>query len=200
MKMNKICTCLVNPWLVCMFDSSFINISGFYLTWFDLIGFTSIIFSFLAFNSSDKQQMRLFGLISTTLFGIAIYFYGGVNGLFVTLISIIIKLLALTYKEDKLIFIKRISPLIALVFFIFFNPEGWVGIFPAISLIFIAIADTQNTAIKMKYWYYGSAICWLIYAIIIESIPAIIYDIVGISTITYAIYKIKINKATLYPS
>ena len=62
---------------------------------------------------------------------------------------------------------------------------------PAVSLIFIIFADLQEDLIKMKFIYYGSAFSWLIYAIILGSIPAILFDIVGITALTYSIYKLK---------
>jgi len=68
-----------------------------------------------------------------------------------------------------------------------------IGILPCISLIFIAYADLQSNIIKMKTIYYGSAVSWLIYAIYINSMPAIIYDLIGITILTYSIYKCKQN-------
>ncbi|MGH1456230.1 MAG: YgjV family protein [Alphaproteobacteria bacterium] len=44
--------------------------------------------------------------------------------------------------------------------------------------------------LKMKLWYYGSASCWIIYAISIASPAAFMYDVVGIVVLTYSIYKI----------
>lgn len=176
------------------FSNSFLLGSGLYITWFDILGLLAIIFTFFAFYTKDKQSMRLYGLISTAFFGISIYFYGGVNGLFVTMVSIAIKILALSYEESKIQFIQKTSPIIALVFFFFFNSEGLIGILPAVSLIFIVIADTQETINKMKLWYFGSAFCWLFYAIVLNSIPAIIYDVIGIATLTYSAYTLnKIN-------
>jgi hypothetical protein len=157
----------------------------------DLIGYIAIVFSIISFLSKDKVKMRLNGAISTLLFGISIYFYNGVNGLFVSIVSFSIKILSLNIKEEKLKSIKIIMPFVALFFFFFFNKEGLVGILPAISLIFIAFADIQKDILKMKIIYYGSAFSWLIYGIILGSIPAIIFDIIGIITLTISIYNLK---------
>lgn len=173
------------------FLGSYISQEGFFLTWYDLAGFAAVFFAFLAFYVQDKMSMRLYGLISAALFGFGIFFYGGVNGLFVTLVSISIKLLSLTYHESRLAIFQKLSPVIAFVFFLFFNPEGWMGVLPAISLIFIVMADTQRDIAKMKLWYFGSAFCWLLYAIHLGSIPAIIYDLVGIFTLAYSLALIK---------
>lgn len=158
---------------------------------YDLIGYIAIIFSFFAFATKDKFKMRLNGMFSTLFFGISIAYYNGVNGLFVSIISFITKFLSIFIKEEKLKILKYSSPFIAFLFFYFFNKEGMIGILPAISLVFIIFADLQTDILKMKYIYYGSAFSWLLYAILLGSIPAILFDIVGIITLTVTIFQIK---------
>lgn len=160
---------------------------------FDLIGYISIIFSLIAFNSLNKQNARINGLISTSLFTIHLYHYNDFNGMFVSIISIISKLLSIFINENKLTILKYISPIISFIFFYYINDEGLIGILPSISLIFIIIADIQKDIIKMKFIYFGSAFSWLIYAICINSIPAILYDVFGIIVLIYSILKLKKN-------
>lgn len=157
----------------------------------DLIGYISIIFSFLAFLSHKKNIMRFNGMIATLLFGISIYFYNGLNGLFVSFVSFCTKLLSIYFKEEKINFLKYLSFPISIIFYLYFNKEGLIGLLPALSLIFIIIADLQKDIIKMKFIYFGSAFCWLFYGILLNSIPAILFDIVGILTLSYSIYKLK---------
>jgi hypothetical protein len=136
--------------------------------------------------------MLINGMISTSLFGISIYYYQGINGLFVSLISVISKLLSLFIKNKKIInYIKYSSTIIAILFYLQFNTEGIIGLLPAISLIFIIFADMQEDLIKMKFIYYGSAFSWLIYGILLNSIPAILFDVFGIITLTYSIFQLK---------
>lgn len=161
------------------------------MIYYDIIGYISIIFSILAFLAKDKESMRRNGLISAFLFGISIYGYNGYNGLFVSSISVFVKLLSLKYDEDKLFSLKVIAIPLAVIFYFMFNTEGMYGLLPAISLVFIILADIQKDLIKMKIIYYGSAFAWLLYAISINSLPAIIYDVVGIIALTYSIVKIR---------
>lgn len=157
----------------------------------DIIGYVAIVLSVLGFLSKSTNMMRFHGMTSTLLFGISIYFYNGINGLFVSLISFITKTLSIFIEEEKLDFIKFISPIIAFICFYFFNNEGMIGILPAISLIFIMIADIQKDILNMKLIYFGSAISWLFYGIALGSIPAILFDVFGIITLTYSVLKIK---------
>lgn len=161
---------------------------------YDIIGYVSIIFSIMAFVTKDKFQMRLQGGIATLLFGISIYSYGGINGAFVSIVSFLVKILSLKFDEDKLKFIKILSFPLSLIFFLVFNEEGVYGLLPALSLIFIVFADLQKDILKMKYIYFGSAICWLVYAIIINSVPAILFDVFGLTALTYSVYQIKTSR------
>jgi len=160
------------------------------LLFYDFIGYISIFFLLLSFFSQGKQTMRLYGLLSAAFFGISIFGYQGYNGVFVSFISIIIKGISLKYSEEKLIFFKKLSFPIALLFYFFINNEGFYGLLPALAIIFIIYADTQKDILNMKKIYYGSAFSWLFYAIMIGSLPAIIYDVIGIIVLTYTIYKI----------
>lgn len=74
-----------------------------------------------------------------------------------------------------------------------FNQEGWYGLLLATSMIFIVLADLQPCVMRMKYYYYGSAFCWLGYGIAIGSMAAILYDVIGIMALSYSLYKIKID-------
>lgn len=160
------------------------------LNYYDVIGYISIIFSIIRFLSEDKNKTRFFGMLSTGFLAFNLYFYNGLNGVFVSVISFITKLLSLKIKEEKLRILKYLSPFIALIFYMYFNDEGIVGILPAISLIFIIFADLQTDILKMKLIYFGSAFSWLIYRIVINSIPAILFDVVGIIILTYISIKI----------
>lgn len=82
------------------------------------------------------------------------------------------------------------SPFIAIWLF-FVLPEWLEWIIPALSMFFIIMADSQESVLKMKYWYYWSNLLWLSYWIILFSIPAIIFDIFWFFAIIYWIYKIK---------
>lgn len=158
---------------------------------YDILGYLSVFFSLLAFLSENKQKIRLYGIFSIILFGISIYGYQGYNGAFVAAVSFISKVLAYFIKEEKLSFLKYIAPVLSVIFFIIFNKEGFIGILPAVSLIFIIYGDIQKDVLKMKIIYYGSVFSWLFYAICLNSITAIIYDILGFLILSYSILKIK---------
>lgn len=162
----------------------------------DTIGYIAIIFFVLGFLSTKTNNMRINGMISTILFGISIAYYNGINGLFVSFISFCTKFISIFIKEEKIQFLKYISFPLAIIFYFIFNTEGLIGILPALSLIFIIFADIQKDIIKMKYIYYGSAISWLLYGIFLNAIPAILFDLFGIITLTYSIYKLKQKKGS----
>ena len=163
-----------------------------YLTIANIIGWISVFFHIFAFASKDTKKMLWYNLISTTLLGISMIPFGGFAGTIMVIFSIFSKIIGLSQKFKINDYVKAIfGLLLGIIYLIFFSKEGLVGMFPSLSLIFIVLADLQTNIIKMKLWYYGSAFCWLIYAISIMSIPAIAYDIIGIIVLTMTILKLQ---------
>lgn len=159
---------------------------------YDLIGYLAILLNLIGFLVHSSQKMRVFGILSTGTFGINIYFYNGLNGLFISSVSIFIKILSFFVNdENKLKKVRYFIPVLGFIFYYFFNKEGLVGLLPTLSLFFIILADIKDDPIEMKKIYYGSTICWLLYGIILGSIPAIIFDLVGIIALTISIKKLK---------
>lgn len=157
---------------------------------FDTIWYLALFFSIFWFITTDRKKMLIFGLISTFLFWISIFSYWWINWLFVSIISMVIKILSLKLNKEQLKYLQYSSPFIAIFLFLIL-PEWIEGIIPALSMFFITLADSQKDIIKMKYWYYWSNILWLLYWIILWSIPAILFDIFWFFAITYWIYKLK---------
>ena len=157
---------------------------------FDIIWYLAIIFSILWFISKDRKNMLIFWIISTLLFWISIYlWYGWINWLICSLISIIVKLFSLMINNKYLKYLTISAPLIWLLIF-FISPEWLEWIIPSLSMFFIVIADSQKDVLKMKYWYYWSNLLWLSYGIILWSISAILFDVFWFFALTYGIYNI----------
>lgn len=161
------------------------------IIYYDAIGYLSIVFSLLSFYSKDISKMRILGALSATLFAISLYGYGGINGMFVCLLSVFVKVASLYTQKEQLKKLKYFSAFLALGFFFLAKSENILGILPFLSLLFTIHADTQTDIVKMKTVYYGSAIAWLIYAIFLGSVSAILYDILGIAVLTHSIFTIK---------
>ena len=157
----------------------------------EIIGFFAVVLHVFAFLTQSRQSMLLYGLFSTACFGVGLINYHGVNGMLVTFASLLAKTLNLMGYEEASRIMVRSSPIIALLFFIFSETEFWHGILPAISLFFIIIADGQDSVLKMKQWYIGSALCWLAYGFILQSPPAIAYDLVGMAALAWGIHQAK---------
>lgn len=157
------------------------------------LGYIAVIFHLFAFASKSESNMLKLNLSSTTLLGLSMIPYGGLSGAAMSFFSAGSKIAGLSGYFGEITNKKKavIGLMFGLVFFIFFNKEGYFGLLPAASLIFILLADLQTDVLKMKLWYYGSASCWIIYAISIQSPAAILYDVLGIGVLTYTVLKIQ---------
>lgn len=138
--------------------------------------------------------MRVYGLLSSLFFGISVYYYQGYNGAFVSAVGVAVKAMTLMNEKDAQI-LRTLSLPLSLLFYFFFNQEGIYGLFPAMALIFMIFADTQKDVLRMKYIHYGTALCWFVYAISISSIPAILFEVVGVITLSYGVFRIKKDRS-----
>ena len=162
---------------------------------YEIIGYIGVIFSIISFSSHKTKNIRAYGILAITFFMISVYGNGGMNGAFVSLVSLVVKILAYFVEETKLRSLKIITPFIAVFFYLVINEEGIIGILPAIALVITAFADLQREPIRMKEIYVLALIPWLIYAINLESTSAILYEALGIVILLYTIYVLK-NKKT----
>lgn len=155
-----------------------------------IFGYSAVALHIAQFLSVSQRHMLWFGLGSTGLLGIHFWFSGTHNGVLACVISIAVKLIALSNHEFLSKILLRISPLISAGYFWFFG-EGLYDALPALALLFIMVADLQNDIVKMKTWYYGSALSWLTYGICIGSLPSISYDLLGLLFLTIGIFRVK---------
>ncbi len=166
------------------------------ISFYDIIWYISVWFAIAGFLTKSRNRMLIYGIISTLLLWICVYFYWWYNWLSVSIISVVVKLLSLFVNKKYLKYIKYSTPFVALWLF-FILPEWIEWIIPALSMFFIIVADSQKDVLKMKYWYYGSNLLWLSYGIILFSIPAILFDTFWFLSLTYGVYKIRKDRKKL---
>jgi hypothetical protein len=166
-----------------------------------LIGYISIVFHFLAFyEQKEQKKFLIFNILSILFLTTHFYFLNAFNAVFIMGISFFINVfsfLTLKISKNKIIknlktFIILLTPLLGVINFYHIN-NGIYGILPAIASIFSATAVLQTDLLKSKIIIFGSLICWFIYSVIINSIPGILYDIVGFVALTYSL-KIMLNE------
>ncbi len=157
------------------------------------LGYGSIIAHLLAFSSRNTHTMLKFNMLSTFFLGLSLIPFGAYCGTWMSFLSVMSKMSAFFGVGCDMKEFKKglIGFFLGLLYFFFFNDEGWFGILPAVSMIFIVLADLQRNVVYMKYYYYGSAFCWLTYGIFIGSLAAILYDVLGILALSYSVYQIK---------
>lgn len=156
----------------------------------DLIGYCAIVFGVLAFLNEERQKMLLLNALSTLAYGINVLFYEGLTGAILSFFSFTIILISLRKNERLNKNLTILAPVVGILTFVFLA-EGWVGFFPALGIFFATWANLQKEILKMKYIFYGSATSWLIFGLLIGSIPAILLDVFGLIALTYGIRSIK---------
>lgn len=150
------------------------------------LGYLSVAFHIAQFLAQDTRRMLIFGLFSTIFLGVHFLIGGTLLGFYAVILSLIVKITALLdyTKLSRVILI--LTPVMSFGYYLFLA-DSEETFLPALAMVFIAIADFQKNIIRMKFWYYGSALSWLSYGLYISSIPAILYDILGIVFLTAGI-------------
>jgi len=161
------------------------------MTYAEIIGYVAIIFAVISFSAESTTKMRKFGILSSSLIGLSVYLNQGIIGAVVTILGVSIKILSLFLTQEQLKPVKYSTPVIAILYFVFYNTEGFFGSMPVIALFVLIYADIQADILKMKYIYLIGLLLWLIYGIYLLSPAAIIYDIVAIIIMIYSIFKLR---------
>lgn len=155
-----------------------------------VIGILAIVMNWKFFASNTDDNYKFFGAISTMLYGAHIYLYAdAVVGAIVSLASAILYIIMIVFYENK----KSIIPSIiifAIAGYLWMESDAAIkNTMPLIGSFFVALGyyvSNFHNVVYGRVIYLGSAISWLILGINIGSIPAIVFDIVGIITILMA--------------
>ena len=127
------------------------------------LGYGSIIAHLLAFSSRNTHTMLKLNMLSTFFLGLSLIPFGAYCGTWMSFLSVMSKMSAFFGVGCDIKEFKKglIGFFLGLLYFFFSNDEGWFGILPAVSMIFIG------------------------------SLAAILYDVLGILALSYSVYQIK---------
>ena len=126
------------------------------------------------------------------LSAVSLLYYGGYSSLFVSAVSIFGKMLSMKYEQNKYVMylFRLTAPMSAVLYIMFFNVEGYLGYLPAMALMFVIVADSQSSPLKMNYIYLGSSILWVAYTAMLWSVPGLVYSLFIIFSIFAGIRRI----------
>jgi len=155
-----------------------------------LLGYISILFHVYSFLLRDRKKVLIYGSIALVFYIIHILLSGSSIGtVIIASLGLVVSLLGfLNEKKRKLII--KITPVLALTVFIISGMD-MMSFFAALGTFFSSSAKLVSKTINMKYLYLGSATSWLITGILLGTVPAILYDILGLSALFYSIYDLK---------
>jgi len=160
----------------------------------DFIGYISVLFHLVSFKAKDRKNILILGAIATILYTINIYGNGAHFGtLVISIISILFFIISYYSSLKHRTQIAKIVPVIAFGVFIFTGMD-LMSFLAAVGTLFANYAKLEEDVLQIKIIYLFSASSWLIIGILLNSIPAILFDAVGIAVLLTEIYKIKTSK------
>lgn len=158
---------------------------------FSFLGYIALTFNILSFLSKKTRQALKLNIVATSTYALNVFIMSYHTAALIGFLGTIITIFAL-FNDHKLknIFIKM-SPIIALFIIIYINDYSLGTLFPIIGFSLATIAKMQEDILKMKYWFIGSALCWLSLGLYIGDSSVFLYDIFGLLSLLYIIHKIK---------
>lgn len=165
-----------------------------------IFGYFAIFTNIITFTTTNKIRFLIFNALSTILYGISIGLIEGYTGCYISIISVILSLYIyfdknITFEQTKMLYL-----LLIIVAFILgvmlYKTENIRSLLPFLGQIFsfISIITSQNNLKLSKIIMLGSAITWLFYGILLNSITAILFDVIGIISLIIGIYRLKKQK------
>ncbi len=162
-----------------------------------IIGYTSVIFHIWSFLSNNRKKILLIGSLSIFLYIVHIYFKDSSTATVLIasfgLSTSLLGLLLSSKNRKKLI---KIIPVISVIIFILSGMEI-MGFFAAVGTLFASYAKLIDDVLTIKITYLFSAISWLITGILLNSTPAILFDVAGIIALLISINLLKSKQKKL---
>lgn len=179
---------------------------GVFISWPDVFGFFAIIFLLKLFVERTLEHFSFVLVLGYPFIGVNLFFHGGMNGLISSLFLIMSCLSFYSLIDSSKGVSGRslnpfilLSPLLALVFFIFFSPEGYLGLLPSLGLFFMVLSlflylkKLSGSSLYLWFFQAWAALVWAAYSVLLESLPATIFHILLIAiSLTYL--KDEVNK------
>ena len=155
------------------------------------IGYSLLSFSFF---KKEKKQILFIQILAYIGFTTHYYLLGALTGTMCNIIGFIALILIYFFSEDynkKIILVCILVPLLFLMAYLSY--ENIFSLFPVIACLITFNSFLSKSESKIRFIGIISAILWLIYAIIIKSYIAIIFETILVICTIIAYFVIRSN-------
>lgn len=161
-----------------------------------IIGFVPILLSFFIFIHNDRRKVIAFKMISDFLYAVHFFMLGEMTGAVINLINTL-RGYVFSKKYKKWASGIYIPILFCVIVFIS-TVLSWSGIRSVFPLAGSCLAIwgfwSKNIQNVRKFNFMG-IVLWLIYGIIVGSVPTILYNVAAVASIVFAEIKAVLAKA-----
>lgn len=157
----------------------------------NLISLIAVFFAILNGTRKTKKEMILCDIGSATFYTIADLILKGYSGVVQNLVGIFRNLAALYLPDKK--YIGWLLVVAAVVFGIYFNNRGWIGLLPVATSCWysICIIDKNAGHLKLKVGLILNSMAFLIYSAVLYNLVGVISNLLVVSSTTFTIIKNK---------
>ena len=155
----------------------------------NIIALIASIFMVYSGIIKNKKKILYIQSIQIGLFVLSNLVLGGIPGAIINFVSFIRNILC--YENKLELKEKILITIISIVFVLYFNNLGLIGLLPLVSMIIYIWFMTIKDVIKFKILIMITIVLWCIYDFSIGSYTSFIFDVFTIITNTISIIKIK---------
>ena len=160
------------------------------------IGAIGFIILALSYFKKEKKDILLIEIIAYFFFAIHYYLLNGITGAICNLIGLFALVVIYLFDKYKLHNTYLVSIIFVLLILIIniITFQNIYSIFPMIALTIVIISFLSSDENHIRIVGVISAICWLIYGIVYKSYISIIFELIPLINVCFALYKNIRNK------
>ncbi len=161
----------------------------------NLVGFIALVFIFLTFFSDKRKTILSVQTLGIVLLGIHLYLLGEKTVIFFSLLMAMRNILFVFVEEQS----HQNGILVLWLFFytlvLIWGWESWVSLLPFLGSAFGTLAFWFASTKHIRCCILFSIMPWIIYALIINSFPTLLVELVMLSSVLINIVRFDILKA-----
>lgn len=155
------------------------------------LGFVAMLLAFFIFAFRDRRKILISKLIADALWAVHYLLLGAYSGAAVNTVNMFRE--GIFYQKGKRKWANNcfipIFFICANLLFTIFSWQGPVSLLPMLGASCLCICLWSSNTTHLRFLALPGQILWLVYAILVASVPSIIFDAISILSLLYALVR-----------
>lgn len=155
------------------------------------LGFVAMLLAFFIFAFRDRRKILVSKLIADALWAVHYFLLGAYSGATVNTVNMFRE--GVFYQKGKKKWAGSaffpIFFICANLFFTFISWQGPISLLPMLGASCLCICLWNSNTTRLRFLALPGQILWLVYAILVASVPSIIFDVISVLSLLWAIFR-----------